>query len=178
MKPGILLVLLVAASIAIAASVAHARSGATKGVRNDALAAAGRAALLGDIDYGEQHCDGSVTVAAWLKALVGGEARGIEWRGGSCQLTTELNPLDRGGDWCAQAFVTLAHPKSRDDTPVIEIYFEKPDHGRPGRPYAFRGVMMTRDGGPDYSRFRQGFEAEWRERFPSSRPPECRDPGE
>lgn len=178
MKPATRFVPFAAALVAIAASAAHARPASTKGVRNDALAAAGRAARLVDIDYGEEHCDGALTVAAWLKALVGREARAIEWRGGPCQLTTDLNPLDRGGDWCAQAFVTLAHPKNRDDTPVIEIYFDKPVGGRPGKPYAFRSVMMTRDDGPDYLRFREGFEAEWRERFPSSPPPACRDPGD
>ena len=169
---------LAVALVAIAPHLAQARPGSTKGVRNDALAAAGRAALLRDIDYGEQHCDGALTVGEWLKALVGREARAIEWRGGACRLTTDLNPLDRGGDWCAQAFVTLAHPRNGDDTPMIEIYFDKPDRGRPGKPYAFRSVMTTLDDGPDYLRFRDGFEAEGRERFPSSPPPPCRDAGE
>jgi hypothetical protein len=176
MKPGILIMLLATVLVTMAASVVHARSASTKGVRNDALAAAGRAALLRDIDYGEEHCDGELTIGAWLKALIGREAHAIAWQGGSCQLINELNPLDRGGNWCAQAFVTLALPKNRDDTPVIEIYFEKPDHGRPGRPLAFHSVMMTRDNGPDYLRSRRDFEAEWRERFPSTPPPACRDP--
>jgi hypothetical protein len=61
---------------------------------------------------------------------------------------------------------------------MAEMYFEKPDHGRPGRNFAFHSVMMTRDDGPDYLRFRRDFEAEWRERFPSSPPPACRDPGD
>ena len=178
MKPDIFVILLGAVLVAMTTSFVHARSASTKGVRNDALIAAGRTALLSDIDYGEEHCDGALTVAAWLKALVGRDARAIAWQGGSCQLINELNPLDRGGNWCAQAFVTLALPKNRDDTPVIEIYFEKPDHGRPGRPYAFRSVMMTHDDGPDYLRFRRDFEAEWRERFPSAPPPTCRDPSD
>jgi len=83
----------------------------------------------------------------------------------------DLNPIDAAKwPWCAQATVLLVRPKRRDDNPMVEIYFEKPDHGRPGAAYAFRSVMMTRDGGPDYSRFRKDFEAEWHERFP-------RDPG-
>jgi hypothetical protein len=49
---------------------------------------------------------------------------------------------------------------------VIEIYFEKPDHGHPGVAYAFRSIMMTSDDGPDCERFRKDFEAKWDERFP------------
>ena len=67
MKPGILVMLLAAMLVAMAASLVHARSASAKGVQNDALAAAGRAALLRDIDYDEEHCDGALTVAAWLK---------------------------------------------------------------------------------------------------------------
>jgi hypothetical protein len=178
MKSDIVVILLGAVLVAITTSVVYARSVSTKGVRNDALADTGRTALLRDIDYGEEHCDGALTVAAWLRALVGREARAITWQGGSCRLINELNPLGRGGNLCAQAFVTLTLPKNRDDTPVIEIYFEKPDRGRPGRPLAFRSVMMTRDDGPDYLRFRRDFEAEWRERFPSAPPPTCCDSGD
>jgi hypothetical protein len=112
-----------------------------------------------------------MTVDAWLKALVGNHARAITWTGGGCKLVNDLNPIDAAKwPWCAQATVLLVQPKRRDDNPMVEIYFEKPDHGRPGAAYAFRSVMMTRDGGPDYSRFRKDFEAEWHERFP-------RDPG-
>jgi hypothetical protein len=58
---------------------------------------------------------------------------------------------------------------TRGDSPVIKIYFEKPDHGRLGVTYAFRGVMMTSDDAPDYLRFRKAFEAEWHDRFPPYR---------
>ncbi len=154
-----------------------AKPAATKGVANAALAAAGRDASLKDIDYGEKHCDGATTVAAWLKALASHDARAIKWTGGPCRLTNTLNPLDSGSDWCAQATVSLARPKGRDDRPTIEIYFEKPADARPGRAYAFRGMLVTRDGDPDYLRSRKDFEAEWRERFPAAnQAASCRDP--
>jgi hypothetical protein len=141
----------------------------TSHVSNAALIAAGRQAKLGAIDYGNQHCDSETTVDAWLKSLVGRHARVITWTGGDCQLVNNMHPgIDASAwRWCARAEVTLAHPKARGDVPTVEIYLEKPDHGRPGAAYAFRSLMMTRDDGPDYERFRQDFEAEWRERFPA-----------
>ena len=57
-------------------------------------------------------------------------------------------------------------PRIVSDSPLIEIYFEKPVQGRPGAAYAFRSLMTTRDDGPDYGRFRKDFEALWDERFP------------
>ena len=75
----------------------------------------------------------------------------------------------------AQATVTLVHPKDKDDTPIIEIYFEKPNQGRPGKAYAFRAAMETKDG-PDYIRFRKDFEGAWNERFDSQpATPRCDD---
>jgi hypothetical protein len=38
---------------------------------------------------------------------------------------------------CAQATITLVHPKDRRDSPLIEIYFEKRVQGRPGAAHAF-----------------------------------------
>ncbi|MGZ6015131.1 MAG: hypothetical protein ACXWKM_05250, partial [Phenylobacterium sp.] len=64
--------------------------------------------------------------------------------------------------------VELKHPKSRNDTPMVEIFFEAPKHGRPGKAYAFRGEMRAADG-EDLSRFRKDFEYDWTSRF---RPPE------
>lgn len=137
------------------------------GPSHRALAAAARAATLDDIDYGSHYCDGATSVEKWLEALVGHEARRIVWTGGTCELVNNLNPIDAASwPYCAQAEVTLRRPKSPDDQPVIEIYLETPVHGRPGRAYAFRSVMMTRDDGPDYLRGRKDFEAEWNERFP------------
>jgi|ERR1700682_4329830 len=67
---------------------------------------------------------------------------------------------------CAQATITLVHPKDRRDSPLIEIYFDKPVQGRPGAAHAFRSLMTTRDDGADYGRFRKDFDALWDERFP------------
>lgn len=148
----------------------------TKGVSNAALAAAGRSTPLRMIDYGTEYCDGATTVEDWLKALVGKQAHAIAWTGGECTLVNDLRPGIDASSWphCAQATIALLHPKHANDTPVIEIYFEKPEHGRPGRAYAFRDVFETRDGG-DYGRFRKDFEAQWRERFPDATAPRCKD---
>jgi hypothetical protein len=134
-----------------------------------ALAAAGRQATLRLIDYGSEYCDGDTTIEEWLRALVGKQALNIIWSGGRCTLVNDLRPGIDASSWpyCAQATVTLVHPKNKNDTPLIEVYFEKPVEGRPGAAYAFRGVMETRDDGPDYIRFRKDFEAVWDERFPA-----------
>jgi len=145
-----------------AAAAGHGRM--TKGMANAALAATARQTMLRAIDYDQVHCDADLTLETWLQALTGANARSIAWSGGRCELANDINPLDSGSDWCAQATITLAHPKSPDDTATVEIYFERPVHGRPGQAYAFRGVMVTADG-PDYTRFRKDFEAEWIERF-------------
>ena len=148
-----------------------------KGVSGGALIAAGKQATLKMIDYGRDLCDGGMTVEAWLKELVGKQARGIAWTGGNCVLVNDMRPGIDAASWpyCAQATITLLHPKNRKDTPVIEIYFEKPEQGRPGKAYAFRGAMETRDG-PDYIRFRKDFEGAWNERFDSQPPtPRCDD---
>jgi hypothetical protein len=155
-----------------------ALSAAAKEPTEAALAAAGRATPLKLIDYGTDYCDGAITVETWLKALVGRHARRIDWTGGQCQLVNDMRPGIDASSWayCAQATVTLAQPRDKDDTPTIEIYFEKPDQGRPGKAYAFRGVLETRDDGPDYIRFRKDFEAEWNERFPpGANAPRCKD---
>jgi hypothetical protein len=143
-----------------------------------ALAAAGRSAILKMIDYGSDYCDGDVTVEEWLKALVGKQARATAWSGGPCQLVNHMRPGIDASSWpyCAQATIRLVHPLNKDDTPMVEIYFEKPDHGHLGTAYAFRGVLMTRDGDPDYIRFRKDFEAGWNERFPAAgTSPRCKD---
>lgn len=144
-------------------------------VSNAALVAAGKQATLRLIDYGEGRCDADMTVEAWLAGLVGTEARGIAWTGGKCLLVNDMRPGIDASAWpyCAQATITLVRPMNRKDLPIVEIYFEKPEQGRPGKAYAFRGTMETRDG-PDYIRFRRDFEALWAERFPSAKRP-CKD---
>ena len=145
-------------------------------VSDAALAAAGRHAALKSIDYGESRCDGDMSVAAWLTSLAGRNARAITWTGGVCRLVNDMRPgIDASSwPWCAQATITLAHPKSRDDMPVVEIYLDAPVAGREGAARAFRSIMMTRDDGWDYQRGRRDFEALWRERFPSTAAG-CRD---
>ncbi len=147
-------------------------------VPSTTLVTAARQTPLKMIDYGEERCDGDTTVEAWLASLVVKEARTITWTGGKCVLVNDMRPGIDASSWpyCAQATITLAKPKNRKDQPTVEIYFEKPDQGRPGKAYAFRGVMETRDNGPDYIRFRRDFEAVWEERFPSPPPkPRCKD---
>ena len=159
-----------AALIVIASMLAStmAVGAAAQPVSKAALAAAGLRATLDQIDYGSHYCDGATTVEEWLKALVDKQARSISWSGGQCVLVHNMRPGFDASSWpyCAQATVTLIHPKNKNDTPIIEIYFEKPDRGRPGVAYAFRGTMMSRDGGPDYIRFRKEFQDVWDERFP------------
>ena len=157
-----------AAAIAAALVPLSLAAEPASGVTKAALAAAGRQAALKLIDYGSDYCDGEMTVEAWLEALVGKKARTITWTGGDCVLVNDMRPGIDASQWpyCAQAMVTLVHPMNRKDLPMVEIYLEKPEHGRPGKAYAFRGTMETRDGGPDYIRFRKDFEGLWDERFP------------
>ena len=147
-------------------------------ISGTALVTAGRQAIVKLIDYGEDRCDGDMTVEAWLATLVAKEARSITWTGGKCVLVSDMRPGIDASSWpyCAQATITLLRPKNRKDTPIVEIYFEKPVQGRPGKAYAFRGSMESRDDGPEYIRFRRDFEAMWEERFPSSlERPRCKD---
>src|SRR5690348_5681650 len=102
--------------------------GMTKGVANAALAAKARITPVKAVDYDDDRCD-ERTVEQWLKAITGPQARAITWTGGPCELTGP--GIDYGSDWCAQATITLVHPKDRNDRPMIEIYFERPAHGRP-----------------------------------------------
>jgi len=159
--------------LALAPAFVLAKGRAAAGVPTAALIAAARHAPLQSIDYEQEHCDGDLDVETWLKALTGSRARAILWTGGRCRLTDTLNPLDAGGRLCAQAAIVLAHPASRKDRPMVEIYLEAPRHGRPGKAYAFRGFMIASDG-PDYSRFRKDFEADWLSRFEPP-PNRCHD---
>jgi hypothetical protein len=155
--------LLAVAALSTGAAVAKGRPGYTKGVADTALIAAAKATPLKLIDYDQDLCRNDRTVATWLKELTAGDARAIVWTGGGCDLV-DANPIDSGSDWCAQATILLKHPKGRSDKPVVEIYFDKPTHGRPSPAYAFRGI--TEDGG--LQRFRQDFESDWLARFPAN----------
>jgi len=138
------------------------------------LIAAAKAAPLKQIDALETYCDGETSIDDWLKALTAGEAKRVAWTAGRCELVNNLNPLDEGGRYCAQATLTLKHPKNRRDRPEIEIYLEDPKDGKPGEVYAFRASFDGNDG-PDYIRFRIDFESEWRDRFKGAPPPPCTD---
>ena len=144
------------------------RAGYTHGVANAALVAAAKATTLKAIDYDEERCRNQRTVEAWLRELTVGNATAVVWTGGPCALSNDLNPIDSGSSWCAQATIRLKHPKTRNDQPTAEVYFEKPVRGRPGKAYAFRGEMLAADG-EDYSRFRKEFEYDWVSRFPASK---------
>ena len=157
----------------LAVTSAHAK-GRARGVSGAALAAAGRKATLQSIDYDEVHCEQGRTVDAWLHALAGANAKSIDWSGGPCDVDNGLTPLDAGSPWCAQATIRLAHPRDKRDAPMIELYFEEPRRGHPGRAFAFRGLIQTRGGGWDLTRMRHDFEAEWVDRFGPS-PAACRD---
>jgi hypothetical protein len=138
------------------------------------LIAEAKAAPLKLIDALETYCDTDTPIGVWLTQLTAHEVRSIAWTAGKCELVNNLNPLDDGGDYCAQATLRLRRPKSRDDTPVIEIYIDDPKAGKPGPVYAFRAMFDSVDG-PDYIRFRKDFETEWRGRFKAAPPPPCTD---
>jgi hypothetical protein len=135
----------------------------THGVANADLIAAAQAAPVRAVDYDEDRCD-ERTVGQWLAALTVDQAQSVAWTAGPCQI---VGPgIDSGSRWCAQATVTLKSPKGPDDRPMIEIFFEEPEGGRPGVPYAFRGVMQA-DDGQDMTRRRKEFEFDWFSRFPA-----------
>lgn len=52
---------------------------------------------------------------------------------------------------------------------MVEVYFERPQHGRRGEAYAFRGEMLV-DGQLDYTRFPADFEADWAAEYPPRTP--------
>ena len=167
MKVVIFIAVAICIIIAVGTLAASATPSRTDGISKAALALAGRQARLEAIDYGSIYWDGEMSVDEWLKSLVSHHARAITWTGGKCELINDLRPRIDAAAWpyCAQATISLVHPKERNDAPMIEIYLEKPSHGHPGAAYAFRSLMMARDNGPDYLRFRKEFEAEWDERF-------------
>jgi hypothetical protein len=140
-----------------------ALAGAAQGAPslNARMIAAAKATPVRAIDYDDDRCDDR-TVVQWLTALTRPQAKAITWTAGRCQI---VGPgIDAGSDWCAQAHVILARPKGRADEPMVEIFFERPKRGRPGRAYAFRGLMQAADG-LDMARFRRDFEYDWTSRF-------------
>jgi hypothetical protein len=143
-------------------------SGAGRDVSNTTLAQAARDARLSEIDVFREQCADTRRVEDWLKTLLGDTARAIRWSGGRCQLINTSNPIDAGSAWCGQATIL---PKREKHRATIEVYFEKPKGGKPGVPYAFRAIMVTKDG-PDYMRETFAFEVNWREKYlPGYQPP-------
>jgi len=129
------------------------------------LIAAAKSTPVRAIDYDDDRCDRR-TVAQWLADLTGSDARAVTWTAGRCRI---VGPgIDAGAQWCVQATMTPVRPNDRADRPMVEIFFERPSGGRPGRAYAFRGLMQASDG-LDMSRFRRDFEFDWTSRFPSAR---------
>jgi hypothetical protein len=153
-----------------AATTAHATAAtprkpakkALHAVPASALVAAAKSAMLSEIDYGRELCGPDRTVEAWLADVVGDTAERVTWRGGRCKLVNDLNPLDAGGEFCAGAtIVPKNHPKEPAE---IEVYFEQPANGKPGKPYAFRGVNYDVDG-IDYKRAFADFEYGYRQKY-------------
>lgn len=162
-------VLAIALALAALSSVAAA---AERGVSDAALAQAARDARLDQIDDFRNHCGDNRRVEDWLKEVVGDTAKSIRWSGGSCQLVDKSNPLDSGTNWCGQA-VTATKRGKQDAT--IEVFFEKPEDGKPGVPFAFRALAETKDG-PDYMRETYAFEVNWKQMHePGFEPPANQD---
>jgi hypothetical protein len=151
-----------AAAHAIAATPPKSPRKASHAASPSALIAAAKAAMLSQIDYGRELCGPDRTVETWLADVIGDTASRITWRGGRCKLVSDLNPLDAGGEFCAGAtIVPKGHPKEPAE---IEVYFEKPAGGKPGKPYAFRGVNHDVDG-IDYKRAFADFEYGYRQKY-------------
>lgn len=150
---GLALALLVPAPAALAAT--------KRGVSDAALAAAARSARVADIDYARGECGDGRTVEAWLDDAVGDTAR-VSWRGGACTLANPDNPIDAGSNWCGGA--AIVPKKDPKHAASIEVYFEKPVDGKPGKAYAFRAVNHDVDG-LDYKRDTRSFEIGYGQRF-------------
>jgi len=121
------------------------------------LIKAAKAATISEVDYSRRDCDDGRRIEDWLKQIVGASAKSVRWAGGKCVLTIAERARDAGTKWCAHAVIT---PKQGRGKAIIEIYFDEPQHGRPGKPFAFRSSVDTKDG-PDYSRETSAFEANW-----------------
>jgi hypothetical protein len=133
------------------------------------LIKAAKAATISEVDYARRDCGDDRTIEDWLREVVGASAKSIRWAGGRCVLAIKERARDAGTKWCAHAVIT---PKQGRHTATVEIYFEAPQRGRPGKPFAFRSSVHTK-AGPDYSRETSAFEANWGETYvPDYKPPE------
>jgi len=129
-----------------------------------ALIAAAQSASISEVDYTRSNCGDNRRIGDWLKHVLDATAKSIIWSAGTCQLVTENNPNDSGASAsCAQAMIT---PKQGGEPATIEIFFEAPRNGRPGKPFAFRAAVHTKDGW-DYMRDTRAFQVNWRETYAS-----------
>jgi hypothetical protein len=148
------LIAVAASTLLLSLSAASAES-----ITPDALIHAGKAATLSEIDYTLRDCGDTRPVETWLREVLGETARSVEWHGGRCVLSMPDRPRDAGTNWCAHAVIS---PRVVGEDATIEVYFEQPAGGRPGRPFAFRALASTKDG-PEYVRETWAFEALWKE---------------
>ncbi len=155
------LALALASALPTPADAAGHPDGMTHGISNRALAVAARNARLADIDDERNRCNDTRTVAQWLHEVVGNNAR-IQWRGGKCLLAFPGNPMDAGSKWCGGA--TIVPTKDPQHPARIEVYFEQPEKGKPGKAYAFRAENFDLDG-LDYKRDTRSFEIGYGQRF-------------
>ncbi|MBI1203155.1 MAG: hypothetical protein GC182_11650 [Rhodopseudomonas sp.] len=118
------------------------------------LAQAARDARLDQIDSLNEKCGDRRRVEDWLKQLVEDAGRSVRWSGGRCQIVNKLNPIDAGTGWCGRAAIT---PKA-GGIATIEVFFERGENGKPGRPFAFRGTPN----GPEFVRHPVDFERAWK----------------
>jgi hypothetical protein len=161
--------LAIALALIALSSAAHA---AERDALNAALAQAARDTRLDQIDDDRKGCGDSRRVEDWLNAVAGDLAKSIRWTGGRCQLVDKIYPPDSGTNWCGQAVIGLKRGKP-DAT--VEVFFEQPDDGKPGAPYAFRALAETKDG-PDYIRETYAFELNWKQmHVPGFEPPPNQD---
>ncbi len=147
-----LLLLVVLAPNALAAS---------RGATPSDLINAAKAATVSVVDYQRKDCKDDRTIEDWLKEAVGDAARSIKWTGGACKLANRDNPRDAGTKWCAQA--TIA-PNKGGPPATIEIYFEAPKGGQPGKLFVFRASVRTKAGW-DTMRETLAFENNWGETY-------------
>ncbi len=148
-------------ALALSATPPSSQAASKRGVSDAALAAAARSARVADVDYVRGECGDERSVEAWLDDAVGDTAR-VTWRGGACLLANPDNPIDSGSDWCGGATIV---PNEDPKHPArIEVYFEKPVDGKPGKAYAFRAENHDVDG-LDYKRDTRSFEIGYGQRF-------------
>src|SRR5581483_1039892 len=134
---------------------------AAKGVADRLLARAAREATLDQIDSFRKDCKDNRTVEEWLTDTLGDTAGKVTWRGGKCVLVIPISPLDSGTPWCGRA----EFDAKKDRAPgMIEVFFENPVKGKPGKPFAFRATMKTKDG-DDYMRATYDFQVSWKEKY-------------